>query len=500
MKNEYDVVVIGGGHNGLVTATQLATKMKVLLVEQRDTVGGLAAPVAFGEFRGEGVLQDTSEFREEVIRQLQLEKHGLRYQRKRPSCTLVARSGETIDLDGDTEKAAASIAKISQHDADAYRQYRAFIDKISGFIQGLMNQAPPDLFNAGTGELWKLAKKGLALKRLGRATMMELLKVAPMSVADYLNELFETDFLKAGIAAPAIYGSLTGPWSSYTTLNLLIRECMSNITIEGGGGALVDALERAATASGVEIRTGVSVSQIVLDENGAVSGVELSNGENVQARAVSASCTPHTTFFDLLKPNMVDYSLEHGIEYFRSRGTTAKVYLALSDQPVFNGVAAHSLRTGNSFDEMEQAFDHVKYQEMSSDPILDIQMVDNVASILVHFAPYDLKGGWNEASKKQLYSNTLGVMEQYTPGISDLITAHHVMVPADLEAQYSLFNGHVLHGEHAVDQLITRPIPMCSGYSTPIKGLFLSGSGSHPGGGLTGMPGLLSANVVLNKG
>jgi phytoene dehydrogenase-like protein len=513
MSKTYDIVVIGGGHNGLTAAITLAKKnKKVLLLEKRPILGGIAAGEEFHPgYSTTGLLHDTNGVRPHVIKELNLEKFGLKTKKSRATVSILSKDGKCLQLSSDVDTACAAIAKFSQKDADAYKEYRAFIDKISPFIKGLLDELPPDLTNLGGKQLWELAKKGLSLKRLGKKTMMEFLKVAPMSVADFLNEKFETNFLKAGIAGPAIYGSYTGPWSSYTTLNLLMWECTANESVIGGPQALISALEKAAKDAGVEIRTNSQVEKITLDVDRKVSGVKLANGEEILSPIVTSSSTPHVTFYELLMPNHISYSLEHAIKHYRSRGTTAKVNLAVNKLVNFNGVSGVEFaRTGNSFDEMERAFDQVKYRKFSDEPILDIHIpsVENaslapeghsVVSIVVHFAPHHFDEGWSKETKDRLLNTVTKTLTQYIPDITSMIVGSEVLSPVDLEKRYSLTNGHIFHGEHAVDQLITRPIPSCARYATPIDGLYLCGSGSHPGGGITCMPGYLGAKMILEK-
>lgn len=511
MKNTYDVIVIGGGHNGLTAATVLARKhKKVLVLEQRPILGGIAAGEEFHPgYRTTGLLHDTSGVRRKVIKELQLEKFGLKTKSSRAAVSILSKDGKCLHLAADADEAAKAIAEFSGKDAEAYKAYRAFIAKISGFVNKLMDELPPDITRLQGKQLWDLIKKGWALKRLGKKTMLEFLKVAPMSVADFLNERFETDFIKAGLAAPAIYGSFTGPWSSYTNLNLLLWECAANEHIEGGPQALITALEKAAVDAGVEIRTNAGVDKITLDENGKVSGVQLKNGEVLQASAVASSCTPRVTFYELLLPYQLDHALEQGIAHYRSRGTTAKVHLAVNKVPQFKGANGPVVfaRTGNSFDEMERAFDAVKYREFSETPVLDLHIPSSedpslapaghaVVSVLVHFAPYHFDAGWSEETKEALLKRVIHTLEHYAPGMKDSIVGSEILSPADLETRYGLSHGHIFHGEQAVDQLVTRPIPSCGRYKTPVEGLYLCGSGSHPGGGITCMPGYLAASVL----
>jgi len=511
MNRKYDIVVIGGGHNGLTAATTLARKNKnVLLLEMRSVLGGLAAGEEFFPgYRTTGLLHDTSGVRSIVIKALKLEKFGLKTRKSRPTISLLSKDGKCLQLYSDVDKTSALITNFSKKDAEAYKEYHAFIDKIRGFINRLMNEIPPDFMNLNGQQIWELAKKGMALKMLGKKTMMEFFKVAPMSVADFLNEKFETDFIKAGIAGPAIYGSFTGPRSSYTTLNLLLWECAANESIIGGPQALVDVLENAAKEAGVEIRTDARVDKILLDENRRVTGIRLANGEEINADIIASSCTPAKTFLELLQPNQIEYSLEHEIQHYRSRGTTAKINLAVNCVIKFNGIASMEfLRTGNSFDEMERAFDSVKYRKFSNEPILDIHIpsvVDQslapsrntVISILVHFVPHYFDKGWSDTAKDQLLNNVIRTLEQYVPDISNSVIGSEVLSPLDIEERYGLTEGHIFHGEHAIDQLVTRPVLLCARYKTPINGLYLCGSGSHPGGGITCMPGYLAAGVIL---
>jgi len=273
----------------------------------------------------------------------------------------------------------------------------------------------------------------------------------------------------------------------------------------------VTALEKAAREAGVDIRTAAEVDKITLDANKKVNGVKLAGGETIQARTVTSSCTPRTTFYDFLQPNQISYELDHAIKYYRSRGTTAKVNLALSGPVNFNGASGIEFaRTGNSFDEMEKAFDTVKYRKFSDEPVLDIQVATaqnsslapqghSVVSVLVHFASYPLDEGWSPATKDRLLGNVIKTLGHYVPGIGSAIVGSEILTPVDLESRYGLTTGHIYHGEPAIDQIIARPIPSCARYGTPIAGLYLCGSGSHPGGGITCMPGSLGAKMLLSE-
>lgn len=510
--SKYDIIVIGGGHNGLTTATILANKgKKVLVVEKRNVLGGIAAGEEFYPgYSTTGLLHDTSGVRSDVVKSLQLEKYGLEYENGRADVTLLSKDGRSVNIMSSVEDTSAGIEEFSKKDAKSYKEYQAFLKKISKVINDLMDNPPPDVDveHLTMASLVVLAKKGMMLKGLGNKTMMELLKVAPMCVTDFLNEKFETAFIKAGLAAPALYGAYAAPWSAYSTINLLLWECASRSNVKGGPQALVNALQKAAEVAGVEIRTNSEVEKILLGEDGEAIGVRLKEGEELYSNKVAASCTPKETFLNLFDDFEIEYELDYWIDKIRSRGTTAKVNLAINKKVELNGQSVEYARTGNTFDEMEKAFDPVKYKQVTDKPFLDIHIPTksnpslapdghSVVSVLVHQIPYDFKAGWTEDAKKQLGENVLKELEIYSPGISDSVVGMEVLSPEDFENIYSLTEGHIYHGEHFVDQLITRPIPACSRYATPVSGLYLCGSGSHPGGGITCAPGSMAAAAIL---
>ena len=512
MNNKYDIIVIGAGHNGLTTACRLAQAgKKIAIFEKNESVGGLAASQEFvTNYKTIGTLHDSSTVRIKIIEKLKLKSFGLNFKQKKPPITFLGINGESLKLDADINQATAEISKFSANDAEAYLKYQQFIAKIRPFILSLFDEIPPDMIKLELKQLYTLAKKGIALRRLGKKTMLEFLKVAPMSVADYLNETFETDFIKAALSIPSIHASYNGPWSSYTTLNLLLWECTANLEIKGSSAALVDSLEKAARNCGIDIFLNSPVKEILIDNN-STRGVELYNGQQYLAPIISASCHVKETFLKLIPAHKLEYSLEHGILNFRSRGTTAKLNIALNTIPALSSPNNNNIqyfKAAYSFDIMEKAFDPIKYNEISSEPILDICIAfgENVApeghsviSILVHFVPYEPANSWTDKNKTNLTNDVISVLERHIHNIKSHIVHKELLTPLDLQDQFNLFEGNLLHGEHAVDQLITRPIPSCARYETPISGLYLSGSSSHPGGGITCLPGFLSAERILKN-
>ena len=505
--SKYDAIVIGGGHNGLTTAAYLGKAgKKVVVLERRDVLGGIAAgeELASG-YKTVGLLHDTSEVRNHVITELCLANHGLKTSTEAAPVALLSDDGRGIVISADIAETASSIAQFSQKDAEAYLDYKKFMSRISGLIKDVFNEHPPDITSFDPRHLWPLAKKGVALKRLGEKTMLELLRVAPMCVADYLNEYFETDFLKAGLAGPAVGQSFTGPWSAGTCMNLLLHECLSGVEIDGGPQGLVGALQKSCEALGVEIKLGADVASILFTDERA-NGVKLYGGDEIHANVVASSATPKSTLLNMIQPNFIQFKLEKEVNNIRCRGIMAKLNLGLSKKPVFKYDSSSSVafaRTGNSIDEMEKAFDSVKYDLMSKQPFYDIHISESgqghVLSAMIYFAPYKIEGGWTSDKKKELSEDVISAIGSYFEDLSGNIESSELLTPLDMEERYALDNGHVFHGEHAIDQLITRPTFSTMGYNTPIDGLFLCGSGSHPGGGITCAPGSLAAKAILNN-
>jgi phytoene dehydrogenase-like protein len=512
MSDRYDVIVIGAGHNGLTAAALLGKRgRRVLVLERRERAGGLAAGEEFHPgYRTAGVLHDTARVRPWVVERLGLRRHGLGFRSDQVPAFLPERDGEGLLLFRDPEYASDELSGRSAEDARRYRDFRAFLGRISPVFRRLSDRPAPDLFETGPGDLYNLGRAALALRLLGKSDMMEVLRIPPMCVADWLGEFFDTDLLKAGLAGPGIEGTFGGPWSPGTTANLLWMECTSGEPVAGGPRALIDALEEAAGANGVEIRCGEAVEGIGVAD-GEVSGVTISGGEILEAKTVAASCDPRHLFLDLLPSSSLSSSLERDVSNFRSRGTTAKVILALTDYPDFScrpGLRPERIRIGETIDDLERAFDPVKYRQFARRPALDIVVPTletpelappghHVFSILMHCAPYDLQGSWSEAAREELYRTVVDTLSEYAPGVEQAIVGHQVLTPLDLESTYGVTGGHLYHGEHATDQLVVRPTPECTGYRTPFEGLFLCGSGSHPGGGITCAPGALAAGVIL---
>ena len=509
----FDAIVIGAGPNGLAAAARLAAAgRKVVVLERVEAPGGLSAKREFhAGYSVPGLLHDEGLMPRAIAEKLGLVKQGLAF--RRPPATYIAeKAGPGILLPGDPTGAVDAIGKRSQHDAQSYQRLRSFLDRITPLVGAVLAEVPPSLTPGSAGDIWHLARRGLALWKINRHDLLELARVAPMCVADFLNEWFQTPLLVEALAAPAVASTWSGPWSASTTTNFLLRECSGGESIEGGPPALVKALLAAGRAAGTEVRTGAEVQRIRLDR-GKVAGVTLASGEAIDAPLVLSSTDPKRTMLKLLAPGTLPLKIEEEFLRLRSRGSAAKVHLALSgplELAGSDGRLDEAIRIGGGHvDELERAFDAIKYRRFSERPHLEIRVPTvadpslapaghHVVSILASFAPYGLDGGWTEEARERLGEAVISVLERHAPDVRRRIVASEVLTPVDLETRFALTGGQLHHGELALDQLLVmRPSPSAARYRTSVPGLFLGGSGSHPGGGVRPTAGLLAAEAVL---
>jgi phytoene dehydrogenase-like protein len=372
---------------------------------------------------------------------------------------------------------------------------------------------PPDIDDVRTGDYWNLAKVGLKFRGLDKKNAYRLLRWGPMAVADLAAEWFENELLRATVEARGIFGMSAGPWSAGTSLGLLLQAAVDGsaiapaLLVKGGIGALTQALAKSASAAGAQIRTGADVTQVRVN-GGRVSGVVLAGGEEIPANAVVSNVDPRRTFLKLVDATNLDPSFLTRIQNYRSSGCVAKVNLALSSLPKFSAVAER-IHIGPDTDYLERAFDASKYGEFSHQPYMDIAIPSlsdpslapqgaHVMSIHVQYAPYRLKDGdWN-ARREEFGDAVMKALSAYAPNLQELTVARQILTPVDLEERYGLTGGHVFHGEHSLDQLFAfRPVLGWAQYRTPIKGLYLCGAGTHPGGGITGASGANASREII---
>src|SRR5713226_3875964 len=522
MAETRDIVIIGGGHNGLVTAFYLAKAgFKPLVIERREQVGGAAITDEFHPgFRCSTLAHTAGPIRPDIVRDLQLEKHGLRLITPEISVTALTPEGRALSLYQDTNKSVQEISAFSQKDAAKYPQFQESLGKMGRVIGVALATPPPNLDHPSGGDLWGMLKTGRAIRNLGKKDMYRLLRWGPMAVADLAAEYFETELLRAVVAARGIFGTFLGPWSAGSALVLLIRAAGdsqpagSAFLAAGGMGALTQAMASAAKAAGAEIRTGADVIEIRV-KDGAATGVLLSTGEEINARAVISNADPKRTLLKLTDPLHLSPDFVQKMQHYRGNGTVAKVNLALSGLPKFtalqNGDGAAlkgRIHIGNEIDYLERAFDESKYGNFSRRPYLEATIPSltdptlapegkHVMSIYMQYAPYKLKGEW-EDQRKALGQTVVQTLAQYAPNLPEMILTHQIITPQDLEEVYGLTGGQIFHGELALDQFFTmRPLLDWARYRTPIQNLYLCGSGTHPGAGLTGGSGANAAREIL---
>jgi phytoene dehydrogenase-like protein len=520
--NRRDIVIIGGGHNGLVTAFYLAKAgFKPLVLERRPQVGGAAITDEFHPgFHCSTLAHTAGPIRPDIVRDMQLEKHGLRYITPETCVTALSPDGRALSLYQDADKSARAITAFSQKDAAKYPEFQQSLAKISKVIADVLATTPPDIDHPSGGDFWSMLQTGRALRNLGKRDLYRVLRWGPMAVADLVAEYFETELLRAVIAARGIFGTFLGPWSAGSSLQLLIRAAGdphpagSAFFAAGGMGALTQAMASAAQAAGVEIRTAAEVIEIRV-KDGAAIGVLLATGEEMSAKAVISNADPKRTLLKLNDPTHLSPDFVQKLQHYRGNGTVAKVNLALSALPDFTALKnADSaalkgrIHIGPEIDYLERAFDESKYGNFSRQPYLEATIPSltdptlapegkHVMSIYMQYAPYKLKGDW-EDQRKALGQTVVQTLALYAPNLPEMILTHQIITPQDLEDVYGLTGGQIFHGDLALDQFFTmRPLLDWARYRTPIRNLYLCGSGTHPGAGLTGGSGANAAREIV---
>ncbi len=521
------VVIIGAGHNGLVAACYLAKAgVKALVLEGRAAAGGAAVTEEFHPgFRCSTLAHSAGPFLPHVARDLQLERHGLKFIRPEVQVFAPALDGRSLTIYEDAARTARELESLSERDARSYPKFCASFAAIGRVLAPLVAATPPAIDKPSANELWQLGKFGKSFRGLDRRDAYRLLRWGPMAVADLAAEWFETELLRAVVAARGIHGAFAGPWSAGTSLGLLLQSAFGGSPIapaafpRGGMGALTDALAASAREAGAEIRTRARVERVLIKDGRAV-GVVLEGGEEIAARAVVSNADPRTTFLRLVDPVELEPDFREKIRAYRSKGAAAKINLALDALPRFGALegagaddAGAKLRgrvhVGPDIDYLERAYDAAKYGDFSPAPYLDITVPTltdpslapegrHVLSIYAQFAPYELKAGDWPSRREEFADAVVETLAAYAPGVADSIVARQIITPADLERDYGLAGGHSLHGEMSLDQFYTfRPVIGWAQYRTPVAALYLCGAGTHPGGGVTGAPGANASREIL---
>jgi phytoene dehydrogenase-like protein len=523
MPSPRDIVIIGGGHNGLVTAFYLAKAgLKPLVFERREQVGGAAITEEFHPGFRTSVLAHWASLQPDIVRDMQLEKHGLKLITPEVAVASLSPDGRGLILHRDVKRAAQELSKFSNKDAARYADFHSALEKTSRVISKALALTPPEISQPGRGDLFGMLQLGRTIRGLGKKSTYDLLRWGPMAVADLVSEFFENDLLRATIAARGVFGTFMGPWSAGTSLVLLLRAAADmnpagmGITAVGGTGAITQAMAAAAQQAGAEIRTGAEVAQITIKSETA-QAVVLSNGEEIPARAIVSNADPKRTFLKLIDPSLLSPTFTKRLQNYRVNGTVAKINLALSSLPSFTAIHGSTealkgrIQIGPEIDYLERAFDESKYGKFSRAPYLEITIPtltdtslapsgQHVMSIYMQYAPYKLQNGdgdWN-SQRAALGETVVKTVTRYAPDLPNKVLHAQVITPLDLEETYGLTGGHIFHGELALDQIFTmRPFLDSARYRTPVRNLYLCGSGTHPGTGLTGGSGANAAREIL---
>ena len=526
---DWDAVVVGGGHNALVTAAYLGRAgLRTLVLERRERVGGAAdtSDLAKGA-RVPTLAHTVGRLRPSVARELDLRSHGLSLVAPEVRAFAPSPDGTAVTLWADVARTADGLRATSAADASAYAEFDRLVRSLGRFLAELASETPPDIASPGLGDALAGLRLGRTFRGLGAHDARTITRVLPMAVADFVGEAFSTDAVRAALAWRGVQYCSLGPWSAGSTAVLLMDSAGNDggaagqtVFARGGPGAVARALEGAARAAGVEIRTGAEVAAIT-SRDGRVTGVALAgSGEEIRSSVVVSGLDPKRTLVGLVDPVALGPSLGWRASNIRQPGVAAKVNLVLRRLPLFPaaGSDAERLLRGRivvapGIDAMEHAFDAAKYGRVSETPILEAtipSLVDpglvegaragtQVMSVVVQYAPYVLReGAWDDAARDALGDDVVGVLEGVAPGIGKLVTARQVLTPLDLEREYGLTGGHPLHAEPALDSFfLWRPLLGWARYRMPLDGLYLCGSGAHPGGGITGGPGQNAAHEIL---
>jgi len=516
MSASYDIIVVGGGHNGLTCAAYLAKAgRRVLVLEASDRLGGAAANRELTPgVTGPGCAHILHQLHPAVRKQLNLKKHGL---------TLVARQLPTVSLGQDGRHLTLTGKRIDglgeSGDREAWPALHRRLLRMAGALHPSLSQTAPRMGSGDWRDWLAFAKLGLRLKMLGKTDMREFLRIVNMNVFDLLNDELADERLKGALAFDAVLGSNFGPRSPGSVLTWLYRLAgdlgnSDGLAIPRGGmGEVAEAMANAARSFGAEIRTDARVRRVIV-ENDRACGVELDSGESVRAKLVISNADPKRTFLSLVGAEHLDTGFQRRLKAFRTNGIAAKLNLVLDGAPEFTGLdmalLGGRLILAPDMGYVERAFDHTKYGEYSVAPALEIIIPTlhdgglapvgrHVMSVVVHYAPYELKGGW-EAGREGFADKVVETIATVAPKLPGQIVARQMLAPPDLEREFGMTGGHWHHGDLAVDQmLMLRPVPGFAQYASPVPGLYLCGAGTHPGGGVMGAAGMNAAKRILAR-
>lgn len=520
---EHDVVIVGGGHNGLACAAYLAKAgLDVLVLERRDILGGASATEeTWPGYRVSSAAYVVSLLPPQVVGELELKRFGYEVSIITPDYFVPFPDGTSLTLWGDTARDAASIAKLSKADADAYVGFDRYFDRLASLLKDLLFVVPPDLrLSDLPAWAWTAGK----MRSWTGRDIAELVRLFTMSASDFLDEWFEDDRVKGALATQAIVGAWCGPMtpgSAYVLMHHWIGEIDGHAGawgwVKGGMGGVSEAIAGAARAAGAEIRTNADVQRVAINGNGRAVGVELSDGSLVRAKRVVSSAHPITTYLGLIGEERLPARVVRDVKRYRTRSGSVKLNVALSELPDFpswdqeGDVHRGLVAVSPSIEYLERAWDDAKLGRMSEHPYMEVVfptahepegLAPEGKHLMLGFSqygPFELRdGSWDEGGREEYARRALGGLGAFAPNLEGAIERVEVLTPRDLEDRFGLIGGNIAQGELAPDQLFSlRPIPGYGDYRSPVPGFYLCGSGTHPGGGVMGVPGRNAARVIL---
>jgi phytoene dehydrogenase-like protein len=525
MARHWDAIVIGGGHNGLVCAAYLARAgLQVLVLERRAVLGGASVTEEpWPGYRVSTLAYLCSLLQERIIRELELARFGYYVYAKDPAFFTPFPDGRYLLFWQDPRRTCEEIARFSRRDAEVYPRYEAFLERLARFAEQMLLRTPPDLARSGLRDYLELARLGLDFLHMDDTERIGHLRIFTQSVADFLAPWFESEEVKVTLATDGVIGTNGGPRTPGTAY-VLLHHVMGKVNghrglwgfVRGGMGGVAAALAGAAQAAGATIRTEAPVARVLV-VNGRAAGVVLGNGDEIRSRIVVSGADPKRTFLQLVEAHHLPGEFLAAVHNIRMEGCSMKINLALDGLPSFRALPGSTLLPHHrttihlcpSLEYIERAWDEAKYGTPSTQPMLEITLPttydDSLAppgkhlmNIFLQYTPYRLREGHWQQIKERYADHVLALVEEYAPGFRNLILHRQVITPLDLEETYGLTGGHIFHGEMAVDQLFClRPVPGWAQYRTPLRGLYLCGAGTHPGGGVMGAPGYNAAREIL---
>ena len=525
MTRPYDAIVVGAGHNGLVTACYLARAgRRVLVLERRPVVGGACVTEeVFPGYKVSTAAYVNSLFRKEIVRDLRLREHGFAVLGRDPSSFTPFPDGRYLLLGHDGAANRREIARFSARDAENYPKYEAMLARVAEAVEPTLLVRPPDLLRPGLRDLWTLWKLGRGFRRLG-PSLGEAVEVLTGAARPLLDRWFESEQLKATLATDAVIGAMASP-ATPGTAYVLFHHVMGETDgkrgvwgyVRGGMGGLTQALAAVARAHGAEVRTDAPVARIDV-KSGAAVGVTLASGEEVRAPVVASNADANVTFTKLIDPRLLPPSFAEAVGRVRYDSASLKINVALSELPDFTALPGApgpqhrgTVHIAPDLDYIERAYDDAKYGRPSERPVLECTFpsaVDptvappgrHLMSLFVQYAPYDLRGASWDDLKEGFADRCFDLLAEYAPNFKRSVLARQVLSPLDLERTFALTGGNIFQGAMTLNQLFfLRPVVGWAGYRTPVRGLYLCGAAAHPGGGVLGAPGYNAARVILGK-